>query len=334
MPPNAPEIRADRFALAPFADESVLVDLHRGAFYRINHAARIIFERLAEGAAPEAVVEYLTRAYSIDESEAQRDVAAVIAQVLAEKETRLVNPISFTALGGRHCMSWQGRPLCWLDHGAARLTLCPGIASKFESQLQQILLWAAPHWLALASQEVLHAAAVRTEIGVVAFCGASGAGKTTLAGLLAEQGHALVSEDLTLIVWDQGAPHALLEAEATIRAWAAEQSSILAAQGWIQTDGIQRAADGGRAPLRSVYFLKGERSSGTDIASKSLAPAQALVKLLQNGFAELGQPEIWQRLARASERLVRSVEMFSLTCPEGVDVLRREVNTYSWMTKS
>ncbi len=56
-------------------------------------------------------------------------------------------------------------------------------------------------------QIVLHASAVRVNDRAVLFCGASGAGKSTIAAALAQRGYPLVTEDVcTLTLGDSGAP--------------------------------------------------------------------------------------------------------------------------------
>lgn len=322
-----------RFALASLVDEGVLLDLHRGAFYRINLAAARICREWLEGKAPEAIARELARSYSISESQALHDVDSVFARVFCEREVRSVNPIAFTREAQKLRMEWNGQPLCWLDPAAERLDLCSAPCEPLGVEIAALLLWAAPHLLALYSQDVLHASAVALPEGVLAFCGPSGAGKTTLAQLATDQGASLVSEDLVLVAWSPE-PHAVADGESALRGWVAEQSPVLATQGWIRTAGILEATCGARVPLRAVHFLDGARSSQPAIERTPLSPAAALVELLRNGFAELAQPAIWRQLLKGSERLVHAVEMFHLRCPEGLDVLRNALEGYSWITKS
>ena len=215
-----------------------------------------------------------------------------------------------------------------------KVILCPQTTDTIRPQLDAVLLWAAPHVLALYSQDVLHASAVILEGQALAFCGSSGAGKTTLAHQLARQGLALLSEDLVLLAWDGSVPQAVTCGESELRDWAAEESSTLASRGWIRTAEIQRALAGPRVPLCAVHFLHGERTAGDVLERATLGSAEALVLLLRNCFAELGQPAIWRRLLREGERLVQAVEMFTLKCPEGLDALKRSLMGYSWITKS
>src|SRR5262245_37509987 len=108
MPSNYSEINADRFALASFTDESVLLDLHLCACFRINRIAQRICQSLLEGQSTEAVARDLVRAYSLSVTDAQRDVAAVVTQILSERDTRRVNPISFAVQERRFQMEWNG----------------------------------------------------------------------------------------------------------------------------------------------------------------------------------------------------------------------------------
>ena len=57
-----PAEAANRFALASFDDEGVLLDLQRGAFYRINRVAKRICRGLLDGQEPDAIARELGRA--------------------------------------------------------------------------------------------------------------------------------------------------------------------------------------------------------------------------------------------------------------------------------
>ncbi len=52
-----------------------------------------------------------------------------------------------------------------------------------------------PLVLQMCGTEVLHASAVRTEVGVLAVCGVSGAGKSTLAHGLSQRGYEVIADD-------------------------------------------------------------------------------------------------------------------------------------------
>lgn len=71
--------------------------------------------------------------------------------------------------------------------------------------LLDTVLW----WLCLArGSQVIHASAVETQHGVLAFAGATGGGKTTLAAELLRRGYSLFSDDVLVLEREPG--HALV----------------------------------------------------------------------------------------------------------------------------
>lgn len=331
-----PLVRLPHFALASFAEEEgVLLDLDVGNFYRLNRTALLICRGLIDGRSEADIAAQLAEDFALAPERALEDVHAVKGQVLSERPLRCRSPLTFTAEpDGSHCMHWQGEPVCRVDVLSQRLTVYAENAERLAGEAEQILLWAAPHVLTLSGHSLLHAAAVETADGVRAFCGSSGRGKTTLAQLLAAAGMPAVSEDLVLLAWDGDRPQVVRDAEPAVRTWVAEQAPQLAKRGWAATTGLARATAGPRVRLHAVHFLEATRSTGRGLQRTTLPPAEALVRFLENGFAELGRRDVWLELLRASERLVRAVEVESLHCPEGVEVLREAVTGYTWMTKS
>jgi hypothetical protein len=85
-----------------------------------------------------------------------------------------------------------------LDAAAERLLCAPAEPSALA--WRRVLLSRVLPVVAIASgYEALHAAAVRTPVGVVAVVGASGAGKSTLAAELLRRGHRLVGDDVLVV---------------------------------------------------------------------------------------------------------------------------------------
>lgn len=58
---------------------------------------------------------------------------------------------------------------------------------------------ALPRWIALRGERALHASAVCGRRGAVVFCGASGAGKSTMAAVLAAQGYEFLGDDTAVV---------------------------------------------------------------------------------------------------------------------------------------
>ncbi|HET9152613.1 MAG TPA: hypothetical protein VFN85_00690 [Solirubrobacterales bacterium] len=85
-----------------------------------------------------------------------------------------------------------------LDAAAGRLRCAP--AEPGALGWQRVLLSRVLPVVAIAcGYEALHAAAVRTPLGVVAVVGASGAGKSTLAAEMVRRGHPLVGDDVLVV---------------------------------------------------------------------------------------------------------------------------------------
>src|SRR5262245_54819813 len=109
------------------------------------------------------------------------------------------------------------------EHSAARSLIKIGEIAEFEvSEGRRIRVWLAPGaarkdaeifllgpaWAALCHQRgllPLHASAIRTDHGLVAFCGHSGAGKSTTAAAMVASGYELVADDVLPISLNQDA---------------------------------------------------------------------------------------------------------------------------------
>ena len=155
----------------------------------------------------------------------------------------------------------------------------------------------APHRLLAQGIYVLHASAVNESAGVVAFCGASGAGKTTLA-----RGQRCIAEDLLVL---QGTD-VLVEAESRLREWARKGGSLRARS---------LLADCTRRPLLSIAFLDAARRKGRRLHLSPLPPSEAFARLLTHSFAESGKTRIWRHIVAHSRELARKVPCADATAP-------------------
>src|SRR5207248_196082 len=90
---------------------------------------------------------------------------------------------------------------------------------------------------------------------VLAFCGPSGVGKTTLAQSFAGRGCPLVSEDLVLVALDGAGPEVILAGESAVRGWAGRHAAAFAAGAAVRTGDLARDAGGPR------WRLSGEGGS-------------------------------------------------------------------------
>jgi hypothetical protein len=103
------------------------------------------------------------------------------------------------------------------------------LATDASREWAQLLLGSAlSTLLSLRGHSVLHASAVQTDLGVVAFVGGSGRGKTTLAALCCAAGAALVSDDVLRVESSDGRAWCFSGSrELRLRPAAAELAGIL-----------------------------------------------------------------------------------------------------------
>lgn len=322
-----------RFALAIFADGSAVLDLETGAFFRVNAAAAQVFTYLREGASASEAASRLALSFGITAAAAAGDVNALLAQLPAHCASAPSSPITFRPDPNGLVLEWNSQSLWQISHDGLDLTyVAESLASVPEPASQ--LLWAAPHVLALRGTLVLHASAVQDGDRVLAFCGGSGRGKTTLARMLAAAGMGLVAEDLLVIRFRAGVPEAVLGGEGVIRAWAAAHAAEVAAGTQVSTEGLWRALEGAGFPLGGVAFPRRDEASGAQITHTPLGPAEAFMLLLENSFAEMRRRDVWQRLWESHQQLARQVPARIAHVPEGLELLRRAAASYSLTVKS
>jgi hypothetical protein len=304
--------------LADFVDSGVALNVESGNYWRLNARALALARTIvATNAAPPLFPE-----------EVQPDLLAIRSQFEAAPRTGCRDALlSFRRDEGGYVMRWRGVPQLRLAADGSRV-------SRRESELSSAasaLLWAVPHLLTLQGQAVLHAAAVRQEDGVRAFCGGSGAGKTTFAACVARHGATPVSEDLLLLDLSSEQPSVLLDAEPALRAWVTEAAAALERPGSEQevTD-LATLAGHRRAPLAEVVFLDIQRRTGDHLRRTPLPAAAAMESLLRNSFAELGCRDVWSHVFDLCYRLATRVPASNARVPDGVEKLEAAVAGYSW----
>lgn len=148
--------------------------------------------------------------------------------------------------------------------------------------------------LALSRQGrlVLHASAVETELGAIAFAGPTGFGKSTLAASFASTGSRFLTDDGLPIGWD-GEHLAALPGDPSIRLLDDSCQAILGG-----TEGANDSPDhGGKTrflagprtphadrplPLLAIFFLS--QGGADEPTIESVSPAHAVMALVRNSF--------------------------------------------------
>ncbi|MBI1402420.1 MAG: hypothetical protein GC147_04325 [Porphyrobacter sp.] len=135
----------------------------------------------------------------------------------------------------------------------------------------------------------LHGSAVAINGRAVAFLGLSRSGKTTLAAALAQQGHALLTEDVIELV-RSGAAYELQPKSAALRLFPDSAAYLTGRAPPPDHDGLKQSipAEAGLAycaepaPLSHLYLLGRDREA--EFAIRPLGAAAALAEMLHHSF--------------------------------------------------
>jgi hypothetical protein len=170
----------------------------------------------------------------------------------------------------------------------------------------------------------LHASAVETPDGAIAFVGASGAGKSTMAALLDARGHRLVTDDLAALDVDDGEPVAF-SGFPQVKLWPDAVRALGDDPGELprlhpgldkRAYRVSRAFPPRALPVRRLYVLAREPGAGIATVSR----ADAMIELNRHlygarfGLELLRIPGAARRRFDQCARLASRVPMRRVTC--------------------
>ncbi len=327
--PRSAAAFAHRFALRQFPDASLLVDFRSGMVYRLNPLAVQICEARGQGCSAPKIAHDLAQSFGIDERRAKRHVTKLLAELDQRPPRASPKPLSFGRDAAGFVLRWHGHSVLHIG-GAGRSIRLLGDLRLLRLDVAACLRWATPHLLALHHQPVLHASAVRCTGGVRAISGASGAGKTTLARLLARHGASRIAEDLVAIRVRAGVPVVAADFETRLRSWVEDRSRQLAALRLMKVSAreLREMVGGPAEPLVGVWFLDCTRRSGERLTAQHTTASEAAVLLLENGFAELGVRYAWAELLEVAAVAAQSVPVARVRVPHGLKALGKAVRAY------
>jgi len=186
----------------------------------------------------------------------------------------------------------------------------------------------APLLLNHSGKLVLHAAAVVSNGQALAFCGASGRGKSTLAANFARRDHPFLTDD-GLHLEPNGDGYLAFPSMDSVRLRIDSESALFARPPSDQTHALEKSLlpagltmphQSSPVPLRALYFL-GEGTANR-VEFSRLAPGDALLQLIRHAFMldvddRARVRANFERLADLSE----SIPTFTLDYPRRFDLL-------------
>lgn len=202
---------------------------------------------------------------------------------------------------------------------------CPHISVRPEVIEETYSRSILPMVLQTCGPEVLHASAVQIG-GVLALCGASGTGKSTIAFALSQRGHRLWADDALAIDLSGQSPVALpLPFEMRLRPRAVAFFGVEPqAAGAASSGGPMDEADPSPAPLTALCVLSRGEDEGRGCGARieRLRPSAALPALLAHAYCfSLEDPGLKRSMVQHYMDLAARVPVFALRFRPGFELL-------------
>lgn len=163
----------------------------------------------------------------------------------------------------------------------------------YAAQVRRVIPFAS----ALQGKVILHASAIRYGKSAIAFIGASGTGKSTLAKHLRAFGFTVICDDLL-----------------PVRSCASQALGPVDA-------GLSVSND---LPLRAAVFLCAPNRSN-QLLFTPITKKQCLQQLVRNGFGELPAAKAWAAQFHVYHAIAENALAFRLHLPYGLDTLRESI---------
>jgi len=226
--------------------------------------------------------------------------------------------------GAGYLLRFHG--LCAVRIDAARQSLDVHLSAGGDAAMVPLLVGgnSLAFVLTLAGECVLHASAVQPNGSAIAFVGAAGMGKSTLAALLCASGATLVTDDsLRLLPEGPGFRCCLGSAEIRLRSNPAELATRFAGAVTAPTpDGrvaIRLDDDHRQMPLLGAVVVPRLTRTSTTLAVRQLAPAEALFALsCYPRIPGIRAPELLSSQFRAFAQVAKSVPVYEAEIPWGL----------------
>lgn len=328
-------IYPDRFAFEPLRAGGILLDLHSGILFQLNESASFVWSRALQGGSPQEIAAELASKFDVEESVAESDVENALAPPMVHVFPSCASDFNYEVGDDGYRLTSRGLPVLEVTKTVQRIRALSGFNPLYAGVYLRAL---APKLVTLLGGSVLHASAVgRPDNLVVAFLGASKAGKTTTAQAFTRAGWRLISEDKLVVRYENDRLEAVLPGEGRILSWIdsiREQLTSSNRGRWFHVAGLEEATTGETLPLGEIVFVDAARRGGTDVALRAVNQVDGAGQVFQNAFYGSSATADWKRQLRAAATIARTTKVFLATMPPGVDRLMNAARRYTEITAS
>ena len=234
--------------------------------------------------------------------------------------------LSFATCGGDYLLRFAAQ-VDFLVSRDTREVKCRPLPGIPESTVRHLFLdQVLPLILSYRGNLVLHASAILTPLGVVAFAGASGRGKSTLAARLAQHGYALVADNC-LALREVAGRWIAHPSYPGVRLWPQASGAIFGeasrsaeiahytVKRRVSDSSLIRFADVS-APIQCVYFLDEEETAVRQPLIRPMAAPAAFMRLVTSTFnLDITDKTLVHRQFVAMKRARSQIKCFHLAYP-------------------
>lgn len=226
---------------------------------------------------------------------------------------------AYASQAGSHCwIDVSGVAMFHYSTATGQVVAVPRSAiedGRVRAMYQRVVL---PFLLQALGYEMLHASAVRTERGVVAFCGESGAGKSTIATGLRRRGYPVWADDALLLEVGARICAIALPFVVRLRRESAEFFGLAGDGSSCDLSGIERDP----VDLAAICVLKRRTGSGDSEATGCRRGTAALTAVLAHACAfNLADLDRKRRMVAQYLAVAAQVPVFKVSVEAGLDRL-------------
>jgi hypothetical protein len=296
---------------------ALLLDLRSGQLFRLNQSAALVWRRHLAGESVEEISRVVAKRYEIPEARARADAEAAVQISGAAVPPVPAAEFHYEDAADGYLFSRMGQPLFLIERQGKQISL--SLSADLGSEtIRGLLVSIAPKLLSLRGEIVLHASAVAIGNRLLAFSGASGAGKTTTARSMVKAGAAPICEDKLVVRLGEGGIDACLNTESVAAAWVQMAVAELAVGRPASCEALDAIARGPILPLVEMGFLSVDLRKANSLSAKPLMPADAAAAVFANSFYGSANPNDWKRQLLISAAIARAIAAFELTVPDGI----------------